>query len=198
MRRIAFLGGTFDPFHNGHLNLARHLINDLDFEHVYISTTENPNEVKKTAPYGDRRSIILESIMKDSHISLLPSRGCGYPVSECAVNALKGIENEEIKLWFVIGSDNAGYLESWNEMEYLRKEGSFLFVMRTGYDSRDDMENITLVSEKLGLYYSIDTGYKSSVSSTSIRESIRSSISREHHKHLSNDAISLISERNLY
>lgn len=198
MRRIALLGGTFDPFHSAHLNLARHLISDLAFDHVYISTTENPNELKKMAPYIDRKSIIKESIRKDSQISLLPSVGCRYPVSECAVNELRKIEHEDIKLWFVIGSDNAGYLESWNEMEYLRNVGSFLFVMRAGYDSREDKESVSLVAEKLGLYYSIDTEYKSSVSSTSIRESIRSSISREHHLHLSENIVNLISERNLY
>ena len=48
MRRIALLGGTFDPFHSAHLNLARHLISDLAFDHVYISTTENPNELNKS------------------------------------------------------------------------------------------------------------------------------------------------------
>lgn len=40
--RIALLGGTFDPVHNGHLHVARHLRQKLGFDEVHLVTAYKP------------------------------------------------------------------------------------------------------------------------------------------------------------
>ena len=40
--KIGILGGTFDPIHNAHLNIAREALSQFDLNKVYIMPTPYP------------------------------------------------------------------------------------------------------------------------------------------------------------
>ena len=42
MRRIGLMGGSFDPVHEGHLNLARAALASGEVDHVVFLPTGNP------------------------------------------------------------------------------------------------------------------------------------------------------------
>ena len=54
--RIAMLGGTFDPIHNGHLELARGFARRLSLDQVILMPTAiPPHKVKTSMAPPDKR-----------------------------------------------------------------------------------------------------------------------------------------------
>lgn len=59
--RIALLGGTFDPVHNGHLYVARHLRQKLGFDEVHLVTAYKP-------PH--KQSNVLDAVLRHEMVTL--------------------------------------------------------------------------------------------------------------------------------
>ena len=49
-KKIAIFGGCFDPIHNGHIEMAKATISQIDVEEVWFMPKFNP-------PYKDKKNI---------------------------------------------------------------------------------------------------------------------------------------------
>ena len=47
MARIGILGGTFDPIHNGHLELGKQAYEEFGLEHIWFMPSGTPPHKKK-------------------------------------------------------------------------------------------------------------------------------------------------------
>ena len=58
--KIGLLGGSFDPIHKGHIEIASEAITSLSLDSFYfIPTKNNPWKDKQNAP-GDKRKEMIE------------------------------------------------------------------------------------------------------------------------------------------
>ena len=134
--RIGVLGGTFDPFHFGHLAVALEVKDRLRLDRVLLVVANDPWQK------SDRREITPASIR--------------LAMVEVAVEGLAGIEasaveidrggesymadtlqtlrrhHEGAELFFIVGSDAAAGLDTWKRPDEVRDAAVTVVVDRGG------------------------------------------------------------------
>jgi len=178
---IAFLGGTFDPIHFGHLEAAKEIQQLNFFKKVSLLPSYQPVQKNNCLFDLDQRIEMIESALDEyPTIELdydeINSKNPSYMIDTLR---LKKSKNPDQSICLIIGTDALENLSSWKDSQEL-KEFCHLFVIeRTEYPSNQvNQYGFELVDslDKLGqsrsgyLYFSdlkmLD------ISSTDIREKI--------------------------
>lgn len=134
-RRIAFYGGSFDPPHNGHLTIARKLLNlfALD-EFVFIPAFHAPHKKdrKPTSAFhrfamlalatGDKPEIKISKMELDA-----PEKPFTFETQTKLKRKLKDAE-----IFFVIGADSWQEIGTWREWERVLTLTNIIVVTRPG------------------------------------------------------------------
>ncbi|NDV61067.1 nicotinate (nicotinamide) nucleotide adenylyltransferase [Puniceicoccales bacterium CK1056] len=135
-RRIAFFGGSFDPVHSGHLQMAQAAAEQLRLHRVYfVPAAQNP--LKDAAPQATP-SHRLEMLRTAIHTERLFSIWEGELGRDGPSYTLQSIEHLErvypnSHLFWIIGSDQLPGLKYWRGIEKLVHKIGFILVMRPGY-----------------------------------------------------------------
>lgn len=131
--RIGVLGGTFDPFHNGHAEIIR-AVGDSGLVDVILVVPANDPWQKRCVASPDqrlemvRRGVAGHSSVEVSDVDIVRG-GPTYTVDTLSdIAALH--PNADIS--FIVGSDAAAGLPSWHRADELRGSTSFIVVTRPG------------------------------------------------------------------
>ncbi|MBI3359419.1 MAG: nicotinate-nucleotide adenylyltransferase [Nitrospirae bacterium] len=133
--RIGLLGGTFNPIHNGHLQIAEKVLSQLKLDRVFfIPTGKSPHKQgQDTASECHRRNMISLALTGHPHFVLcdieIKSADVSYTVD--TISALKQ-KNPEDTFFFIIGTDAFSKLSEWKEPERLLSLCHFVVVPRAG------------------------------------------------------------------
>lgn len=119
MRRVAILGGTFDPVHWGHLVLAETALSHLDLERVIWVPVQQPPH-KRCSDYEHRRLMVEIAIAQNSTF-VLEDRKINQSEPDYAISTLIDLQTTYPKRqWFwIIGLDAFGTLPRWYGRERL-------------------------------------------------------------------------------
>ena len=141
--RIGVLGGTFDPFHNGHLSVARSVRDSGLVDCVIVVPANDQWQKKAVATAQQRLEMARRGISVDAVAGTGDSMNDALFVSD--VDILRGgptytIETlEDLSLLhpdadfrFIVGVDAASGLPSWYRTDELRDRASFIVVTRPG------------------------------------------------------------------
>jgi nicotinate-nucleotide adenylyltransferase len=135
-RRIAFFGGSFDPVHSGHLQMARAAAEHLRLHRVYfVPAAQNP--LKDEAPLGPtahRLEMLRRAIQFDRLFSIwegeLGRDGPSYTLQ--SVEHLERVYPNSHLFW-IIGSDQIPGLVRWRGIDKLVQKVGFILVLRPGF-----------------------------------------------------------------
>ncbi|MEK6826941.1 MAG: nicotinate (nicotinamide) nucleotide adenylyltransferase [Nanoarchaeota archaeon] len=166
--KIALFGGSFNPIHNGHINIADELINQKIVDEVWFIPCGN-HAFNKELSDGETRinliNLAIENNPKFKIIDLeLMSKEKSY-TSE-TIKILKNFFPSH-KFYFIIGADNLENLGKWHNIEYLEKNIEFILINRPGFG--------LLKNSKIKIKYRLDLKHKTS--SSLIRENLKKGIS---------------------
>jgi nicotinate-nucleotide adenylyltransferase len=144
---IALFGGTFDPIHRGHLNVARAAAERFKLKEVWFVPADIPPHKQKAAvtSYFHRYSMValavagnkdflpslLEAPDAEAHMERRPS----YTVD--TLRRVKAGLRKKDRLYFLIGIDAFRDIAKWYEAEALLRECEFIIAARPGYSLRD-------------------------------------------------------------
>ena len=129
----AILGGSFDPIHNGHLGLARQILELSPVAKVVFMPNHRhrfkPSELRLS--FNERCKNIRLALASHPEFELWldDSTGSGYTAD--LMQRLHSLHPEK-KFCFVIGSDNLDNLQQWYNYEWLRSNLFFLIIPRPG------------------------------------------------------------------
>lgn len=139
MRSIAVLGGTFDPIHQAHLELAEILHNQLAFEKILlIPCKQNPLKNHVIANTEQR----VEMIRLAMNEAALFSPDYEYDLREVkqdnasiTIDTLKALRQNYPKgsLTFTMGVDAFNDLDQWDNFEALLDYAHLLIFPRPGF-----------------------------------------------------------------
>ena len=138
--KIALYLGSFNPFHNGHLEVVKTALNDFKMDKVIIvPTMQNPWKKEKVLDINKREEIIFEYVFSKSMIDYICSNNKKIYVdkiekelippyySYATLHALKNKYcNDEI--FILCGEDTMKDIPNWMHGEQIIQDYDFLIV----------------------------------------------------------------------
>lgn len=142
--RIALYGGTFDPIHNGHLEVARAAADALGLDRVlFIPGGRPPHRGRQPeAPYQHRLAMVKLACEVDARFeaSDLEAEQAGKPnYSIDTIQRVKAGLGPGDRLFFVIGCDAFADIRSWHRWEDVVRQVEWIVVSRPGAECSEDM-----------------------------------------------------------
>ncbi|GAA0124327.1 hypothetical protein UT300019_02280 [Clostridium sp. CTA-19] len=147
----AIFGGTFDPIHNGHMNIAYEALYKLKLDKIIFVPSGNP-------PHKDKRNVT------DGRIR--------YDIVNAAINGEKYFEIDDYEIvrdeasytyktlehfkkiesntdwYFIVGADSLLEIEKWKNVKGLLKLCNLIVFNRPGYDIQDVKQQKKYIEKK--------------------------------------------------
>ncbi len=137
--KIGVFGGSFDPFHFGHLWPVREACRRLGLDRVlYLPTASPPHKPgRQQAPAWSRFAMVELALLREpalqvSPIELTPGRPA-YTVDSLT---RLGKEHPGDELWLILGGDNFAELPSWKSWRRLPRLARLAVLVRPGDEAR--------------------------------------------------------------
>ena len=162
---IAIYGGSFNPPHNGHIQIVKYILDKIDLDKliimpVGIASHRDPHMVSPAMRF-DMCNIAFSDIAKVevSDIEVKSSKLC-YTYDTLV--GLKKIYGEGSQYYEIIGEDSLAYLDQWKNYRDLLEMCKIVVIKRQGYHGTITHKNIMLLDSPYFPY-----------SSTQIREDVK-------------------------
>ena len=142
---ITILGGSFNPIHNGHLEMAISAHKEYNLDNIIFipnkSTYYKDND--SFAGDDDRLEMIRLATEDYSYMSIsdMEIRRGGITHTIDTIREFKKMSPER-KIYFIIGGDSLEWIEKWVEADELLKLVTFLTAVRGKTDMRRSKEII--------------------------------------------------------
>ena len=166
MAKIGFLGGSFNPPHIGHIEIATLTKQRLGLDFiVFLVTPCNPFKQKNGLPHVSQRIQNLQNLAKNPHFKI-SSIETKFRVAQSfrTVRLLKNIyKNDE--LYFIFGSDNLLHFHKWQNFVEILKSVNVVFVSRGGHNLHKTLAKSRLPKNS----YQLISKQTQEISSTAIR-----------------------------
>lgn len=167
--KIGIMGGSFDPIHFGHLDMAEKCKDEFLLDAVMFLPSGEPPHKKKITNKEIRIEMLSCAIKKypSFYLSRMEVDRVGKTYTFDTAQELIDSQKE---YFFIIGGDSLNTLHKWYRAEELFKIMKFIVVDRQHIDEDSSL------AEKMGakLYFSKHTGLD--VSSTEIREKVKKNL----------------------
>jgi nicotinate-nucleotide adenylyltransferase len=149
--RIAILGGTFDPIHNGHLAAAQSVAEAFQVDEFHFVTAFSPPHKQSRAltsvfhrfamvalaavPFDRFRTSTIEvdTFERRYTVETLDAMKQAYPGAD---------------LLFIVGTDMYQEIETWRNYRRLFELANLVIVNRPGFPFREDIAPFKVLNEK--------------------------------------------------
>ncbi len=192
-RRIAAYGGTFDPMHNGHVEVVRAIVRNFGLDQLLIIPAHRPPHKGSRAIAGDYHRFTMAVLASLDEprvlVSTIELEAPDRPYTFETVERLRGAFGMGTRLFFVMGADSFEEINTWREPARLLSSTNLIVITRPGHDvgssHLEERFRPTLVDlrgreselqavEDLNEHHIYVTGYvNTGVSSTEIRQRVR-------------------------
>lgn len=180
-KRIGFYGGSFDPVHFGHLNLAIELMEAHQLDEVlFCPARVSPHKLATLPTATEHRIKMLELAIEDIfQFRVITNEsvrnGPSYTVDTLQQLIDNGLEGSEpYQLFLMLGSDALSNLLRWHQVERIVAMVPILIGNRS---EKMDLAHLVAYSE---IYQAILKGItptrRIEISSTEIRDRIRNGL----------------------
>lgn len=147
MRRVGFLGGTFDPPHLGHLILAEYAVEALDLNCLLFVPAADPphKQHEKNTPVEHRLAMLGLAVGGNDRFTL--SRvDVDRPGPHYSLDMVKIIQGQYpgAELYFVMGGDSLRDFPRWYRPAELIRLCRLAVMHRPGDGARPDMHEDVL------------------------------------------------------
>ncbi|MCX8094148.1 MAG: nicotinate-nucleotide adenylyltransferase [Candidatus Goldbacteria bacterium] len=136
-KKTGLFGGTFNPPHIGHLLIARNIKKEFNLDKIIFIPANIP-------PHKQSNNNIIDGIHRFEMLKLLLKKEPDFIVSDFelkrkeisyTIETVKYFKNEFLnqELFFIVGSDNFYYIETWKDYKNLLNMINFIIYIRSGY-----------------------------------------------------------------
>ncbi|MDH5447016.1 MAG: nicotinate-nucleotide adenylyltransferase [Gammaproteobacteria bacterium] len=134
---IGILGGTFDPIHNGHLQTARDLLDELKLDQIrFIPCGVPPHRDAPVATPAQRLAMLQAAVSHEPGFVVddreLRREGPSYMVD--TLISLRSELGPELSLGLILGLDAFLELESWDRWQQLTELAHLIVMTRPAYE----------------------------------------------------------------
>jgi nicotinate-nucleotide adenylyltransferase len=144
---IGILGGTFDPVHNAHLEMARAAMAHLPLRKLLFIPTGTPRYRKApVASPEDRIAMLRLAIAGEPRYEIdtreLAPDASGYTVD--TLSSLKGELGAQTDLYLLMGADQYEKLENWHRPQEVARLAKIAVFGRPGIELKENVNPIPM------------------------------------------------------
>lgn len=211
---IAIIGGTFNPVHNGHIDMIKYLSDNYIVDEVWVLPSYNSphKDVTAIASFEDRVNMLNIAIsnIKNTYINTFEKEFAllnNSSIKTYTYEVLEAMKKKYLncRFHFVVGFDSIKHINEWHRYKELIKDYWFYIF------DRIDTEFVTTSQKKyyldnLGKKFGINFVYElfdvkiTDVSSSYIRDLLKN-INKNRDlllKYIDKDVLNYIEEKRIY
>lgn len=175
MERIGILGGTFNPIHNGHINMARCFLKWLNLDRILLVPVWSPPHKRSNVllPAQERLNMCRLACKDDRCIAVssieIERGGVSY-----TFETLRELSKRmpDAKFYLITGSDMFLTLEQWKNFEEISKLAALCACSRIEGQLAQLREYAKQLQKKYGAECHIENIPVKEVSSTQVRAAL--------------------------
>jgi nicotinate-nucleotide adenylyltransferase len=137
-RRVALYGGTFDPVHLGHLEVARRVAELFEIERVlFVPAQIAPHKLTRAVTPPLHRYAMLVLASQNEPQLFVSTFELETPDRHYTVDTIAHFQSsfgDSTELFFIMGADSWSEITTWRDWERLLTMTSHIVVTRPGYD----------------------------------------------------------------
>lgn len=137
-RRIGIYGGTFDPVHLGHIEVARCVARQFELDEVLlVPAFHAPHKLAQpVTSHLHRYAMLVLATQDEPRLSVstieLEAKDRRYTVE--TVDHFQALFGDSAQLFFIMGADSWSDVKSWREWQKLLTMTNHIVVTRPGFD----------------------------------------------------------------
>jgi len=137
-RRIGVYGGTFDPVHRGHVEIARRILALFELDEViFVPAYVAPHKAGAGVASPFHRFAMLALATEDEkqlRVSTLELDAPERPYTVETIARMREQFGDKTRLFFIMGADSWGEIATWRDWERLLQSCDHIVVTRPGYE----------------------------------------------------------------
>ena len=135
--KTGIYGGSFNPIHNGHIALARHLLQEAELDEIwFVVSPQNPFKVQQQLPADDKRLLLVRKALAPYPQLVASDFEFSLPRPSYMWHTLQGMSAQwpDRELHLIIGADNWLCFDRWYHADDIRSTYPIIIYPRQGYD----------------------------------------------------------------
>jgi nicotinate-nucleotide adenylyltransferase len=136
MHKIAIFGGSFDPVHKSHIQIAKLAFKSFNFKKmIFVIARIPPHKTKQYAYIEDRISMLKLAVrnMQKTEISLYETQKLETVYSYQTLDYFNKLYIED-EICMVVGSDSLLDFPTWKNIDYVADRYKFIVAKRPGFE----------------------------------------------------------------
>jgi nicotinate-nucleotide adenylyltransferase len=144
--RIALYGGTFDPVHLGHLEVARRVCELFEIDKLlFVPAQVAPHKVGRPVSRSIHRHAMLVLATQGKTSLLVSTFELDKPDRTFTVDTLAHFQasfGNQADLFFIMGADSWSEISSWRNWQRLLTIANHIVVTRPGYEIGEPSDQV--------------------------------------------------------
>lgn len=173
--KIGILGGTFDPVHLGHVEIARQALEELELDELIVVPAKR-QPFKLDFPVSDAatRLEMLKIAFQDVPRVVISDYELNKDEVSYTINTLNAFKQMHPKdeIWFLLGTDSLLKIEIWMNAKELLTRFNLIVGSRPGYKEEELDRQIRHLEQTYMTRIHKLTNKKLNISSTEIKKRI--------------------------
>ncbi|MFV0381781.1 MAG: nicotinate (nicotinamide) nucleotide adenylyltransferase [Breznakia sp.] len=135
MKKIALLGGSFDPVHDGHVEIAKAARKQLSVDEVwFVLSAITPLKKRQLSAYHHRYQMLKRALHKYKKFKICTIEK-GSTEANYTVDTIRKLKRKhpKNKFYFLFGADQVAHLHEWKDIDILSKQITLCVVKRNTY-----------------------------------------------------------------
>lgn len=176
MKKIGILGGTFDPFHNGHMSIGEESTREVGLDLlILLPANISPFKVNRVMELEEHRINMLErfvSVHPHFKLSKIEIDTDTVSYTYDTMQRLRRTYKDD-KLYFICGSDALMTADSWYKGKELLRSTAFIVANRPGFSIEKLKSKIRNYKDVYGSEIFLLSNPPLNISSTEIKKKLK-------------------------
>ncbi len=182
LKKTGIMGGTFNPIHNGHLELARKAKEQFALDEILFMPCGEPymKAAQKVESKQTRVEMTALAVQEEAYfyLSTMEIEHSGNTYTYETLERLKQ-ENQDTEYYFILGADNLFQITKWEKPERIFANCRLLAAVRDDKTVADMVKQIEYLEQTYhAVIFLLKINYMD-ISSSKIRQKVAEGISIE-------------------
>lgn len=175
--KIGILGGSFDPIHQGHLNIAQNAYQEFQLQEIwFVPAGHSPNKRESSMTPAEIRAKMVSLAIEDIPYFKLSTVEIDAPDTSYTYLTLSRFKEHfpQYEFYFIMGADSLDYFEKWVHPEIICQNAVILTAIRDDMDRSVIQNKIAEIQKMFPAEIYPISGEKTDISSSEIRTTFQS------------------------